>query len=95
MSLYRKWKTKDGMKLFIKDMTTNHIKNCINVCNKLHKKILINMYEFSAICNGEMAEEWIENDIAKMEDDQFCQCRGCSYKKSFNNELIKREKHGK
>lgn len=36
---YTKWETEDGIILNIKDMTTDHIKNCISFIKKESKKI--------------------------------------------------------
>ena len=34
MGLPKKWKMKDGTKIYIKDMTTSHIENCIKLIEK-------------------------------------------------------------
>lgn len=59
-----KWETQDGRSLNIYDMSTNHIKNCINMLNRATN---INPPSFQ----GEMAQFYSEQKYTQMMD--YCE----------------------
>ena len=84
------WKTKSGIKLKIKDMTTQHIKNCIALLNRYDAHCFHNAYSFLDILQGDMAIDTMENNIASAEEDGYMSEEAQEYIESFENELKKR-----
>jgi len=80
--------TKDKKHIKIKDMTTSHIKNCINILDKCEVNRIDNMYGFLGSLSGEMAQMSMENEIANAEENGFNDID--EYRTSFEEELKKR-----
>lgn len=84
------WKTKDGTVVKIKDMTTNHIKNCMSMIERNFEsyKLSIPYPNF----NGEMAQE-----CAEMEYDGLMQTSVDELPtyKAFEEELIRRGEYAR
>ena len=87
------WKCKDGRKVEIKTMTSNHIENAINVLRNWHNRLLNNAYEFADSLNGEQAIAQMDGVIARMEgeDDYGCDCSMCEWVIILNKELERRK----
>ena len=88
MGLPRKWKQKDGTKIKIKDMSTNHIRNSINMMKK-NGYVSSDTLNFYLTCegpNGEMAQMAFEQ-----EQDIIFSAPCSSTMSALERELNKRE----
>ena len=85
------WKTKEGKKLKIKDMTTGHIQNCIKLLEKYDSHCFLNAYKFLDSLHGEIAIETMENNIASAEENGYINEEAQEYIESFENELQRRK----
>lgn len=83
----RKWTTREGIKLKIRDMKTSHIKNCIKMLHRYHAKELFNLYSMPVF--GEMAELDLENGIQDIEENGW-EDEAQEYIDSFEAELQRR-----
>jgi hypothetical protein len=67
MTLPRKWKTKDGRKLWIKDMTTSHIRNCMRLLDRSKDNAIFNVLSLP-YPNGEMAQDCFDRELDELEN---------------------------
>ena len=78
-----KWKTKNGTEIDIKNMTTNHIKNCIKAI-KEERIVIGENVDIGYTCDGDgdgITYVWLDN--------------GDIYIKAFEEELKRRNEWGK
>ena len=77
------WETKEGKKLSVKEMTTSHIKNCINMLNRNNSPfadIYVPMFEREL---AERKEEDLQRDYENsVEMAEYCE----RYEQTYNHE---------
>lgn len=62
----KKWTTKEGVKIRIKDMTDGHLVNTIRMLERVHaSNIEMAMWEYATV-QGEMAQYYMEQAIDEM-----------------------------
>ena len=62
----KKWTTKDGTKIRIRDMSTTHIENCLNMLRRMHVAAL---NVDPSMMNGEQAMLSVEQGIDALIED--------------------------
>lgn len=88
----RIWRTRDGTKIKIKDMTTSHIQNCINLLERANQSRLSLLYAIEQTLQGEQAQYAIAIDIERAEDGYFGpDDLVTQYLESLRHELAKRK----
>jgi hypothetical protein len=63
----RKWTTRDGIKIRIKDLDDEHLKNIIKMLERLHTNKIMVAYSTLGFIHGEMASYYLEQDLRAME----------------------------
>jgi len=86
----RIWKTKSGQKLKIKDMSTEHIKNCINLLNRYHSAKSNSLCAFGNMLTGEIAQAHFDDMLEDLYENGW-KDKAEDYIHSFQNELNRRE----
>ena len=83
----RVWTTKNGEKIKIRDMETSHIKNCLNILNKYHSRVIVKRDSMSRMFSKYQDEIDEETDNMLLEgfDDDAQE-----YINSFEKELERR-----
>lgn len=85
------WKTKNGEKIKIKDMSTYHIENCLNMLKKYQQNILCDKYFLLGMLHGEQATLQLEKEINSIEE-YGVKDISQEYIVEFENELSRRIK---
>jgi hypothetical protein len=90
ITMKRKWVTKSGSKIRIRDMTTQHIKNCIRFLHKNREREFYSLLAASAMFSPDSmasyyAEQEIDNYLEGEPDLEFNE-----YIIAFKNELKRR-----
>ncbi len=85
----RIWKTKTGGKIRIKDMSTEHIKNCIKLLERYNTHRLHNLLSFQESLVGKQAIIHCENCIEEVLENGW-EDKSEEYILSFEKELEKR-----
>ena len=69
----RKWKTKEGKEIEIKDMETSHIKNCLNMLERkgFVSMTTLDLYLSCSDPNGEMAQIAFEQELMDLRVTNF------------------------
>jgi len=88
----RGWKTKSGQKLKIKDMSTEHIKNCISLLNRYHSAKLNSFYAFGNLLTGDEAQVTFDDVLEDLYENGW-EDRAEDYICSFEKELERRAKN--
>jgi hypothetical protein len=86
------WTTKDGRKIAIKDMTTEHIQNTINLLkrNGFISVDTFNLYLSTPGPQGEMAQYYFDQEL-----DEVLSSPTTEYLDLFEEELQRRESNGR
>lgn len=87
----RIWITKTGQQLKIKDMTTEHIKNCIKVLHRYHSAVQSSMCDFGNLLQGEIAQETFDNQLADLYENGW-EDKAEEFIYTFEQELEERKK---
>lgn len=85
----RVWVTKDGRHLRIREMSTEHIKNCIGMLRRYHAKRLHDMMTVSAMVTGDIARQSIDDGLADIAENGF-EDAAEEYITAFEEELRRR-----
>lgn len=85
----RIWKTKSGQKLKIKDMSTEHIKNCIGLLNHYHSAKSNSLCAFGNMLTGEIAQAHFDGMLEDLYENGW-EDKAEDYIYSFEKELERR-----
>lgn len=73
----RLWRTKDGRKIRVCDMDSNHLSHTINMLRRTAEFELLEMGRFTQFLQGEMAQYFAEQDYDRLLS--MCQEELCEY----------------
>jgi len=85
----RIWKTKSGQKLKIKDMSTEHIKNCIGLLNRYHSAKSNSLCAFGNLLTGKIATAHFDDMLEDIYENGWGD-KAEDYIDSFERELERR-----
>ena len=85
----RIWRTKDGQKIKVSNMTIEHLRNAIGVLQRHHSSSVAMAYEAVGFFHGEIAISLAEAEIDRLEGGE-CDCGACQWIDTLKQELGRR-----